>query len=82
MSEWSDSLEDWEYPEPDDDPDGTDTIGCPHCGSEIYDESVSCPSCGTWLSARDRQTRSWTVPVTWAMLVCLALAMWLVLVRR
>ena len=82
MSESSDDLEDWEYPDPDDDPDGIDTIDCPHCGAEIYEESVSCPSCGTWITAQDRYGRGWTVPVTWAMLFCLALALWLALVSR
>ena len=81
MREWSDNLEDWEYPEPDDEPDQVDTISCPHCRAEIYEDAVSCPSCGTWLDAKDRLGRSWPRSITWAVLIVFALAMWLVLLR-
>jgi hypothetical protein len=52
-SSWSDSqLEDFEYPdEPgqDDDFDDPDTIPCPECGEDIYDDTPACPYCGHYV---------------------------------
>jgi len=53
-SSWSDSqLEEFEYPdEPDqdDDFDASDTIPCPECGEDIYDDTPSCPCCGHYVT--------------------------------
>jgi hypothetical protein len=39
----------------DDSDDGTDP--CPHCGAEIWGESVQCPQCGQYLSGEDAPPR-------------------------
>ncbi len=47
-------MEEWEYPEPDDDEEAdssTATIRCPACGMEIYEESEQCPYCGDYVIA-------------------------------
>ncbi len=50
------ALEDWEYPEPDEsDDDFVDTVRCPECGREVYEESPSCPGCGYFILATDRR---------------------------
>lgn len=30
--------------------DRDDTMPCPHCRAEIYDESEQCPSCGQYIT--------------------------------
>jgi hypothetical protein len=44
-------LEDWEYPDPDDDEEGDDeeTSPCPACGEEIYEDAERCPYCGEYV---------------------------------
>jgi hypothetical protein len=29
--------------------DGSDTLACPSCGREIYEDSDRCPYCGNWV---------------------------------
>ncbi len=60
-SDWSDSpLEEFEYPdEPDQDNDfdqdeefdDSDTIPCPECGEDIYEDSPACPYCGHYITS-------------------------------
>ena len=43
-------LEDWEYPEPDDDDDDiAETLDCPACGAAIYEDAEQCPDCGEYV---------------------------------
>ena len=52
-SSWSDPpLEEFEYPdEPDqDDDDDPETIPCPECGEDIYEDAPSCPYCGHYVT--------------------------------
>lgn len=60
LDDWSDSLDDGEYPEPDDD-DDSETIPCPECGAEVYEFSPHCPTCGNYIthSTNPWQGRSW-----------------------
>lgn len=45
-------LEDWEYPDPDDDDDGeVETVACPSCGVDVYEEAQQCPHCGQYIDA-------------------------------
>ena len=30
-----------------------DTVPCPHCGREIYDEAERCPYCESYISEED-----------------------------
>ena len=44
-------LEEWEYPEPDDqDDDLSATLACPACSQSIYEDSVRCPHCGDYVT--------------------------------
>ena len=44
-------MEEWEYPEPDEEADSsTATIRCPACGTAIYEESEQCPYCGDYVT--------------------------------
>lgn len=39
----------------DDDGDEAETIPCPRCRAEIYEDSVRCPACGVYLTREDRR---------------------------
>jgi hypothetical protein len=45
-------LEDWEYPDGEDDElaDATPTRECPKCGVDVYDDAVRCPLCGEYFT--------------------------------
>jgi ribosomal protein L37E len=76
MSEFDDQrpLEDWEYPDSDQDGDDfVDTIICPECGHQVYEEAPSCPSCGYFITAADR-TGAGVARIGWVgVLIVLAL---------
>ena len=38
--------EDWDDDYPEDEDDGENTIECPECGAEIFDDIGVCPVCG------------------------------------
>ena len=42
--------------------DRDDTMPCPHCRAEIYDESEQCPYCGQYITA---QTSPFQSAPTW-----------------
>jgi hypothetical protein len=44
--DWDEDSYDDESEVDEDDPDAIDTIICPECGAEVFDEAVLCPSCG------------------------------------
>jgi uncharacterized paraquat-inducible protein A len=55
-------LQDHEYPEPDDaDDDASETVPCPKCGAEVYEEAEQCPRCGEYITAGSQlwSNRSW-----------------------
>ena len=49
-------LEDWEYPEPDEgeDDDEVETVACPACREEVYEEAQQCPHCGEYIDSSTR----------------------------
>lgn len=50
-----DELQDREYPDAqldDDDDELTETVTCPHCGVEVYEDAVECPACQTYITHR------------------------------
>jgi len=49
FEESDDELRDDEYPEESDD-DTTETVACPHCGAEIYEDTVRCPVCEDYIT--------------------------------
>jgi len=53
-----DALDDREYPDEDELDDGeTDTIACPDCGADVYEDAVQCPNCGLYLTSN---THAWS----------------------
>ena len=61
-SEWFDrpdhELTDDEYPDDDfnddDLDDVTETVSCPNCGAEVYEDAVACPVCGEYITPDNR----------------------------
>jgi hypothetical protein len=46
LADDEDELQDWEYPDPDEDESGgSDTIVCPRCGTDVFDDAEQCPVC-------------------------------------
>ena len=66
-------LDEREDPEPSDidDDDDAETIPCPYCGKDVYEQAELCPHCGSYLSREDAPpTRlRWAVAVIVAFLV-------------
>ena len=60
LDDWSDTLDEREYPEPDDDDDDSETVPCPECGADVYELSPQCPTCGQYIThtTNPRQGRS------------------------
>lgn len=49
--EYDDEEDDWELPEPDeDDDDSIETVACPSCGRQIYEEAEECPYCHQYVT--------------------------------
>jgi len=45
-----DELRDEEFPDEDPcDDDLSETVACPECGAEVYEDAVRCPVCGTYI---------------------------------
>lgn len=62
-----DELRNNEYPdEPAEDDWDTDTVTCPHCGAEVYEDAVQCPECGNYLTFSGSPLAGW--PVVWLLL--------------
>ena len=49
-----DELNDWEYPDEDDADDESETIPCPNCGTDVYEDAVQCPVCGEYITSGGR----------------------------
>ena len=53
MNRYNDSDEDWEESsewEEDSSDDLVETVPCPRCGAEIYEDAVRCPACGEYVT--------------------------------
>jgi uncharacterized paraquat-inducible protein A len=65
MSPENSSYED-DYDEPIDEQydesDESDTIVCPACGAEIYEDTPCCPVCGEYITT---STSAWSGRPTW-----------------
>lgn len=68
MDEWSDDIDDNEYPDSeydDDSDDVTETVRCPNCGTDVYEDAEQCPSCGEYVVI---STSEWQgKPLAWVM---------------
>lgn len=65
------SDEDWDddYEDAPDDSEEADTIPCPNCGAEIYEESPRCPICGEYVVSNSR--RVWSGKPVWYIVLAL-----------
>jgi len=64
----TDELRDREYPDPDDrdDDEPVDTIPCPECGEQVYEDAEQCVHCGYYLPhdlSRPTRAPSWWLAV-------------------
>ena len=68
-----DELRNDEYPEEDDvDDELTETIPCPRCGAQVYEDAPQCPVCGAYITS---DTSVWSGrPVWWMVLGLLGIA--------
>jgi len=70
FEEPGDELRDEEYPDADsdhDDPDDglSETVSCPQCGAEIYEDAVQCPVCGGYVTEGVGENRVWSGRPGW-----------------
>jgi len=66
-----DELDDDEYPDEDDlDDETSETLPCPECGAEVYDDAVRCPACGAYITFDTRPLSG--QPAWWIVLGLLA----------
>ena len=70
-----DDLEDREYPDQDDcdeddsDNSDLDTVACPECHRQVYEEVEQCPYCGHFIT---HDTRVWAGKPWWWIALALA----------
>lgn len=77
---WDDEEEDEDWSDDESDFDGESTITCPHCGTEVYEDSPRCPSCENYLSLEDAPPTATSKPwwvLLGAVLGLLAFLRWL-----
>ena len=62
----------------DGDDDLDETVPCPHCRADVYEDAERCPRCGKYLSREDSPRRHpwWVVA---GALACLAMVFWWIL---
>jgi DNA-directed RNA polymerase subunit RPC12/RpoP len=65
FEEAGDELDDEEYPDEQDD-EGTETVSCPECGAEVYEDAVRCPICGHYVT---HDTSVWSGRPGWWVLL-------------
>ncbi|HYT87361.1 MAG TPA: hypothetical protein VEL76_01450 [Gemmataceae bacterium] len=80
MPSYYDEDEEWEageYSEGEDEADGDDTVPCPYCRTEVYEDTVRCPACGHYLSREDAPAsrQAWWV-IIGALCVLAVVAIW------
>ena len=58
------SLDDDEFPDPDDAAEGSNTLLCPFCRVPVYEEAEQCPHCGTYITEEEApagRTKPWWI---------------------
>ncbi|MBJ44918.1 MAG: zinc ribbon domain-containing protein [Planctomycetaceae bacterium] len=60
--DFNDPLDDREYPDPDETEDDFDVVPCPHCGQDVFEDSVQCPYCSQYITST---TNPWSGRPTW-----------------
>ena len=67
FEEAGDELRDDEYPDEDQlDDDATETLACPHCGAEVYEDAEYCPVCDNYITPDANARSAW--PLWWILL--------------
>ncbi len=53
--------------------DASETVPCPYCGADVYEEAERCPACGKYISREDAPSG---VPLWMKLtaLICIAVA--------
>jgi len=61
-------IDDYEYPDPpdDDDDDQVETVPCPECGAQVYEEAERCPYCGGYITSSTHPLKG--RPLWWVVL--------------
>ncbi len=49
FEESGDELYDDEYPDDYDDDGPAETVPCPECGADVYEDAEQCPVCGSYI---------------------------------
>ncbi|MEN6494334.1 MAG: zinc-ribbon domain-containing protein [Thermoguttaceae bacterium] len=62
MQESDDDFNEDESPDEDVDDDPTETVPCPSCGADVYEDAEQCPYCGTYITS---QTSPWAGRSVW-----------------
>jgi hypothetical protein len=57
-----------------------ETIPCPKCGAQVFEDSPKCPKCGQYVTAASKSAK-WAVWVAMALLVIGAIATLVMLAR-
>ena len=57
------------------DSDDNDTVPCPACGAEIYDDAERCPECGHYLSREDAPRSKKLLWIIAGAIVCLVIVL-------
>lgn len=67
FEEPGDELRENEFPEEDAfDDDFSETVPCPQCGAEVYEDAVQCSHCGTYIT---HHTSVWSGRPAWWILL-------------
>ena len=62
-------VDDWEDPDESEcDDDDSDTIACPQCGADVYEDAEQCPICGNYLIRDTNPLRESSRPLAWLLL--------------
>jgi len=79
-SDDTDELNGREWPDPDDDPESAvDTVPCPFCKGQVYEDAEWCPTCRNYLfydGSLGRQKPWWLVV---GVVVCLLVVLYWIL---
>lgn len=69
FEEADDELHNDEYPENNDfDDDATDTVACPHCGADVYEDADYCPVCDNCITVASGASPLLGRPLWWILL--------------
>jgi hypothetical protein len=59
-----------------------DTVPCPYCKADIYEDSLRCPRCGNYISAEDAPAGPKPLWIGIGIIICLVLVgLWIGLSR-